>query len=399
MTYDTQQSGIQAVKIQKYSYIDILRGMAILGVVAVHCSQNVRDLNIIVDWIFNYGQTGVQLFFIASAITLCLSSAQRSENSLKFFYIRRFFRIAPLFYLAILFYFLWRVFKEYVKLGVVVIPDQYSIHGVIGTVFFIHGFDPKNFNYVVPGGWSIATEMSFYAVFPILFFIQSKYQSSNFVIFSILVFTMCLLTKNFLIYHVQEVLFERGFVKNFVLTYDFLDASILSQIIIFLIGIVSYQYIYTGHKGSNHKKKITLLAILVMIASCILLNSQSYIRTPFTGLIYVALLGIVFGLLSIRLSMVKEFTGPISNIIIELGKVSFSMYIIHFFIIDIVKFIFDKTIHNFIQIPEIQLILIYPTVLVVTFLISKLTHQHIEKRGVDAGKNLIIKLNGRKSLI
>jgi len=99
MTVTHAQELVQTTKVQKYSYIDLLRGIAILGVVAVHSSQHVKDLNIIVAWIFNYGQAGVQLFFVVSAITLCLSSTQRNEKKFIYFYIRIFFRIAPLFYL------------------------------------------------------------------------------------------------------------------------------------------------------------------------------------------------------------------------------------------------------------------------------------------------------------
>jgi len=389
----TQQELVQPTRLHKYSYIDILRGIAILGVVAVHSSQHVKDLNTIVDWIFNYGQTGVQLFFVASAITLCLSSTQRNEKSSINFYIRRFFRIAPLFYLAIPFYFLWRVCVEYYKFGVIGIPNNYSIHGVIETIFFVHGFDPKNFNFVVPGGWSIAAEMSFYAIFPILFFIQSKYKSKKFITFSVSVLLLCLIIKNFLIYDVQPIFIEKGYIKKFAVEYDFLNDFMLNQISVFSIGIICYQYIYSKNKFSAHKKRITPLAIPLIIVSCFLLNSQSYTRTPFTGLIYPALLAMAFALITIKLSTVNEFTGSISKILIEVGKVSFSMYLIHFFILDVVHFFFYKTINNFVQTPEIQLFLMYTTVLVLTFFISKFTYKHIEKKGIDVGNNLIARLN------
>ena len=48
---------------------------------------------------------GVELFFVVSALTLCLSSAARSNREALptlNFYIRRFFRIAPMFYIAIM---------------------------------------------------------------------------------------------------------------------------------------------------------------------------------------------------------------------------------------------------------------------------------------------------------
>ncbi|WP_194967239.1 acyltransferase family protein [Escherichia coli] len=67
---------------KKYDYIDVLRALAILGVIAVHASQNIPNLNSVLGGVFNYGQLGVQLFFIASAVTLCMSMESRGGKTL-----------------------------------------------------------------------------------------------------------------------------------------------------------------------------------------------------------------------------------------------------------------------------------------------------------------------------
>lgn len=380
----------------KFAYIDILRGAAILGVVAVHSSQHIKNLNILVAWIFNFGQLGVQLFFVASALTLCLSSAQRHERSPGNFYVRRFFRIAPLFYLAIPFYFIWRVCTHYYSLGVMGIPENYSIRGVVETVFFVHGFDPRNFNFVVPGGWSIAAEMSFYAIFPLLYVLQSKYQKLKFVAFAAAIFLICLLANNFLIYSVQPILIEKGFIQKFVLQYDFLSSSILNQINIFLIGIICYQYTCNGSYAVKYRNQLVILALPLLVLSCYLLNSKSYIHTPFTGLLYPVLAATAFGLISIKLSTVQTFPAFFSQYLIRIGQVSFSMYILHFFVLDIFAFIIEKVLYNFIAIPELRLLILYATALIVTFSLSKLTYKHIEKPGINAGNNLIVKLDKKR---
>jgi peptidoglycan/LPS O-acetylase OafA/YrhL len=111
------------------------------------------------------GNLGVQLFFLVSAVTMCLMWDQRrgeSQRTLKF-YIRRFLRIAPLFWCAIVFYTLaWHLS-----------PDRGSLQGVtwfqvVITSIFLHTFFPSATNSVVPGGWSIGIEMGFYLVFPLL---------------------------------------------------------------------------------------------------------------------------------------------------------------------------------------------------------------------------------------
>ena len=60
----------------KYEYIDAVRGYATLMVIAVHLSQRL-DMSSFLGLLAEYGQMGVQLFFIASAYTLSLSYERR----------------------------------------------------------------------------------------------------------------------------------------------------------------------------------------------------------------------------------------------------------------------------------------------------------------------------------
>lgn len=94
-------------RLRKYEFIDALRGYAILGVLMVHSAQSVRPNHAFLRSAMAQGSLGVQLFYIASALTLCLSWRFRSTQEghpTRDFYIRRFFRIAPMFYLAIVLY-------------------------------------------------------------------------------------------------------------------------------------------------------------------------------------------------------------------------------------------------------------------------------------------------------
>src|SRR5579864_4198724 len=92
-------------QITRYGYIDAVRGYAILLVMAVHTSQVFSNLPAPIAMVLAQGARGVQLFFVASALTLCMSWTARDE-SIGSFYARRFFRIAPMFWLAIVF-FVW----------------------------------------------------------------------------------------------------------------------------------------------------------------------------------------------------------------------------------------------------------------------------------------------------
>src|SRR3954453_3371021 len=100
---------------KKLTFIEALRGYAILGVVLTHSTQKLTDLP---HWLHNIGiqgARGVQLFFIVSAFTLFYSLSRKYEThslEVKDFFIRRFFRIAPAFYAAFLFYLVFAVWMN-----------------------------------------------------------------------------------------------------------------------------------------------------------------------------------------------------------------------------------------------------------------------------------------------
>ena len=68
----------------RYAYIDALRGYAILLVIAVHSSGYFSDLSYPVQTLAYQGARGVQLFFVASSLTLCISWSARQDGALPF---------------------------------------------------------------------------------------------------------------------------------------------------------------------------------------------------------------------------------------------------------------------------------------------------------------------------
>jgi peptidoglycan/LPS O-acetylase OafA/YrhL len=84
--------------LHRLSYIDALRGSAILGGRVVHCGGQVPSMMPATAW----GARGAQLFFVMSALTL-MASWSRSNDGAAPFHVRRLFRIAPMFWLALIF--------------------------------------------------------------------------------------------------------------------------------------------------------------------------------------------------------------------------------------------------------------------------------------------------------
>ena len=67
------EAGVAGASITKYDFVDTLRGLAVLGVVAIHTSELAPPSSLILQTIAHAGSFGVQLFYVASALTLFLS--------------------------------------------------------------------------------------------------------------------------------------------------------------------------------------------------------------------------------------------------------------------------------------------------------------------------------------
>lgn len=369
---------------KKYEYIDILRAIAILGVLAVHSHQQIENISIVSKSIFNYGQLGVQLFFIASALTLCLSASERKENNPFNFYIRRFFRIAPLYYFGIVLYFFWNCLIGSYR-GEVGIPQGYTFLSVLENIFFVHGFDPSNFNFVVPGGWSIATEMFFYAIFPFLFALLSTLPLRSFVAVSVVVAIFSFFSQFIAIEVLQPYLVEKGVVKTVLKNDEFgyLYALIVNQINVFMIGMIAFKLLNKKVDG-----RILLLAAVLIVVSCFVQNNHSY-DTGYDGFIYTILSSLAFAILAIKLSGTPIPDNVFCRALINIGRNSFSMYIMHFIVIDVLRFVLGKTIFKVIGIGDLKAVMIFPLLVVITYYFAKQTNKYIENPGIKFGKRFI----------
>jgi len=149
--------------------IDALRGVAILMVILVHVGQNVPRDSLFASWT-PFGQYGVQLFFVLSAYSLCLSFARRpgGNDGYAAFMIKRYWRIAPMYYVALVFFFAvtWGLERRWPAGRFYTPTADYTSARVLANVLLAHSFVPSANNSIVPGGWSIATEFLFYAFFP-----------------------------------------------------------------------------------------------------------------------------------------------------------------------------------------------------------------------------------------
>lgn len=359
----------------KLKFIDSIRGIAILMVILVHTSQHVSDLDYITRIIAMYGQMGVQLFFIASAYTLCLSASRRNDETLPLvkFGIRRYFRIAPAYYLGLIFYFVISLIISKLKTGQVEVPLQYNFFNIITNLTFIHGFYPPANNTIVPGGWSIGTEMAFYALFPFLFKV-AKFKIDSFkniilfIFYGIIFSQLCL-----------SILIHLGFsIKN----NSFIYFNIINQLPVFLIGI-GYFFLKKDYNFELNWVFNLLLFIIATISSLLLWSSDNNYFFSFIPIIS----GISFVFL-IELFQQKSFLNP--KLLIRISQVSFSMYLLHFiFASRITAFLSPKF---FIINGTITLIIFYIFSVFMSFAFALISEKYIEKPGVEFGRRIMKKI-------
>ena len=364
---------------EKLDYIDIARGIAILMVMLVHTSQAVNGVSQLVGDIDRYGQMGVQLFFVASAYTLCFSRIKRAEEKqpLISFLIRRFFRIAPLYYVAIIGYF--SLESNMHILALIKMPySLYNFETITANILFVHGFIPSANNNIVPGGWSIGTEMAFYLLFPLLFAIFDRAYKQYGIIALYGLVGLSIFT-NIGIQLVLQQLFTTLIDDD-----SFIYYNLINQLPVFLLGMTIFFH--------HHHEVPIQLSLPIQIAIFIVITTFEILLLPSKKYwLFATFLPVIAGIsFMFLLNILREL--KYSNIfLLEIGRVSYSMYIFHFmfawYLVPGIGLTLKKGI-----LPELLLVCSIILVTRLSFAVSKLSQKYIEAPGIWVGKTLISKL-------
>lgn len=356
--------------IKHYSYIDSLRGLAILAVVITHIGQMINNLPSWILSITSKGAHGVQLFFIVSSLTLFLSYNKRKNidgiNTNKFFYIRRFFRIVPAFYLAILIYLPVLLAENYYFLGYY---SPVSYFNIIIYMIFMGALYPPAMFYLPFGGWTVQIEMFYYIFIPFLNkIIKNLKQAFLFFIFTLL------------FYQILVIFFP----------YLSPDKSLLifpQQLPVFALGILSYYLIVYKTKFLEKRSiSIMVVSILYLISMIVYMDNLNFLPASWWA---------SFGLFGITLAMsVKKFFILENKFTKFFGKISYSLYLWHFFVVNLVWFFYKKSNYFYGAIdPITSFVIITLVVFIISTIISYFSYKFIEEKGVNFGKIIINRIN------
>jgi peptidoglycan/LPS O-acetylase OafA/YrhL len=357
---------------KKLDYIDALRGLAILGVLMVHTNQYGTTIaNQIIAKIIVGGASGVQLFYLTSAFTLMLSFNNRGKTEkspIQNFFIRRFFRIAPMYYLGILYYIFQDGLGPRYMLGN---ATQITVLNIISNFTFFHGFNPYWISSLVPGGWSIAVEMTFYAILPLLGtkITNGKTAFNFFIITLLLRLLFHLLLMNIHINN-DDRLWEQ-----------YLFFYFPNQLPVFLLGILLY-FICIEQESLEKLSKISVFIFLILLFFRYKLDTEFILPNHI-------LFSIGFLFLGLFLSKYK-FVLLVNPLIKYIGKISFSMYLVHFAILHYLM-LFNSV--NYFENNFLNFISRFCIVIFLTIIVASLFYNLIEVPFQNLGKKIIRKLN------
>ncbi|WP_433834639.1 acyltransferase family protein [Flavobacterium anhuiense] len=358
--------------LKRYNWVDFGRGIAVLLVIMIHTSHSFSNSDFLKNFT-NAGAMGVQLFFILSAFTLFNSFKQRyekdGEKRIKLFFLRRFFRIAPLYYFFALFYTLVEIALK----GIHTI----EYWKILMCVMFLNGIFVPVINYIPPGGWSIGTEVLFYCLVPFLF---KKIKTTKHAVYLLL---FSILLSNIINYIVQAIVYLLKISDNDLskrlYTYQWLP----NQLPVFCCGILLFYIFNSVHFSKEIRKIFLTLSICIFILLSQIHLSLNYLYYTFQSP-YLYSIAFCFFIIGIKN---YEFNNGLSNLFCLIGKYSFSMYLLHFFILRIFSIAFSYT--GFERQSDLTFLLSYIFVTAITFFFSSILYKY-EIKGIAFG-NLQIK--------
>lgn len=212
---------------QRLSQLDLLRGIALLGVICVHVDQSFPSFSYRLGEAYVFGRYGVQLFFAVSGFTIMMmyhSYLAKWEAPVKVFYLKRVLRLYPLFFVAAFAYI--PLTGDYLYFN----PDGLQAMDLVRVLTLTGGVDPHLLNAVVPGGWSIVDEIYFYLLFPLMFM---AYGRVNMLVIGVLIAGLSVALG---LYAHQVYAGREPYLID-----DFLYRNILNNIVVFYAGVEAWR--------------------------------------------------------------------------------------------------------------------------------------------------------------
>lgn len=265
-------------------FIDFLRGIAIILVVMIHISHFYTQFSNLSQ----FGYLGVQIFFILSGFVLPLSMND-NQYKIQYFYkflLKRLIRLEIPYFIALVITILILFLKH---------EDNKWISLFITNLTYSAGV--LNMKWASGVFWTLGIEFQFYILLAFLY--TTFFNHSNFIFIS-------------------------SFLISLIISYSISDGNFLFYWFPFFgLGIILFRYKCT---------KINIFTFCFLSLLCFIFIFVRY-GTPYL-LISIVAMAFIYINLYIDLNLN-------SNIIVKIGKISYSIYLIHLTIIQLFFYLFN----------------------------------------------------------
>lgn len=271
---------------QRYVSVQILRILACLGVFSVHFGQRV-DLSGGLRILTDFGQYGVQFFFIISGFLAAKGFASRKISTVEY-YKKRAIHILPLYYFSILWFFVTEnILNQYLHQ----IPkDEMGLYWIRYIFPFINGFVGSETYFWSNLGitWTIPIFLTFYLIAPFTVGKIKSFKSACFV--------------SAIVYLITNAI------------NCFYPCTVFNNIWVFFVGVLGYYAIKSAH-GLQITLTFQMIAIFMVIINRKL---DAYIALFFCVLV-------TFVLLENKIKLPLR----VRTIINYVDKRTYTLYLVH----------------------------------------------------------------------
>lgn len=342
--------------------LDGLRGVAIIMVILYHSADSLARggwIQSAVRWVFEFGWTGVDLFFVLSGflITGILLDTRRADNYFSAFYMRRILRIFPAYYvsLAVLFW----VAPRFLDIPEVKYKLWYFVYAQNWMGFYV-GPDQHS----VAHFWSLGVEEQFYLFWPLIVYAVSPRRILNFAVGGILL-SMALRTG------LLEMHVSHGNV--FRITVARMDSLLSGAAAVCLTREAAWTDFIRRCSKWLWLTPLIVLPFLRWLAQPFSLNQTNIQRFGYTAiaLAYAALLLSLVFTVGRRSALQSIFT---SRLLKTFGKYSYAAYIWHLLVRDVLNKLEINYFHRMLA-PLLHI----PIWIAATLLVSMCSYVVIER--------------------
>ena len=345
----------------RINQIDGLRGISCIMVILYHLESFHTPDFIYNNFLIREGYIFVDVFFVLSGFVISLNySKMKSFTDIKLFLYRRFIRLYPLLFFTSTLYFGYFIFRDILfRYGFSHLFNFDTSNILVDIIDYLETILLSNSSPILGNSigvntpsWSISAEFYCYLLFSLIVILRKK--------FSILFLTsLSTIISIVLIYFLTDDFFqtrEFGFLRSF---------------IGFNMGCFIY-YLYKNKRVKTVPLFFILLSVFVFVLHTYFLNINIY--NEFQIIILTPLV-ISFLVYSVILLKKKNILSN-SKTLQYLGKISFSIYLNHLFILIYIPKIFNFLGFNLSNL--LNQILVNTLIFVLTIGLSHITYSKIE---------------------